>query len=245
MRRATTPKDGAVRAPCSRRQQGSFLLPGRNVGRDTPYPRRRCTVDGYNSEPTTLVAENMLGFTPREIAQTSAPIRQVPLEELRRAEKTSCEYSTGPLFEESWSASIQGRSSRVGQTFPVELRLRNDSNVLWPRPGLGAPEIRISYHWLAATGEIYVTTAPDRFAPHITSGRIHQGDRRGGCTLGARLLHVAVDVAIENVSWFSVQGWGGPMQEITVAPRSPLDQSATTLGSDMSSYRARFPDGLG
>jgi predicted O-methyltransferase YrrM len=149
-------------------------------------------------------------------------VSDVSLAEMRRAERKEIEYPPG-LFKATLDCSECPAVIVAGRLHPVEVRLRNDSNQEWPSPGLGGPEILLSYHWLHPTRQ-----------PHRSMGvrtrlplALPPGDAikviaevLAPWQAGRYLLQW--DPLIENVTWFSAQGWTGPETEVRIA-RAPGD----------------------
>src|SRR5262245_36980210 len=165
------------------------------------------------SEPTVRPAH------PRA---ASVAVTDVSLAEMRRAEKKEVDCPPD-LFKATLDCSECPSVIVAGRLHPVELRLRNDSPFEWPSPGLGAPEILLSYHWLHSTREPHRslgvrTRLPLTLRPGETLKVI--ADVLAPWQSGPYLLQW--DPLIENVTWFSTQGWKGPEIEVRVA-RAPDD----------------------
>lgn len=171
---------------------------------------------------------------PRAGRLTTRPlvVTDVSLAEMRRAEKKDVDF---PGLYQATVDCLECPSVIVaGRRHPVELRLRNDSPYEWPSPGLGTPEIMLSYHWLHSTREPHRslgvrTRLPRTLRPGDTVKVI--ADVLAPWQSGQFFLQW--DPLIENVTWFSTQGWRGPEIEVRVAraigdPDS-LDQIARYL----------------
>ena len=50
----------------------------------------------------------------------------------------------------------------AGRWYKVDVDLRNESPVSWPLPEMGAPDVRVTYHWLSADGNSTITRAAGR-----------------------------------------------------------------------------------
>jgi hypothetical protein len=143
-------------------------------------------------------------------------VTEVSSTEMRRAERTAvdCPYD---LFKATIECSACPSEVVAGRLHPVEMWLRNDSPYDWPSPGLGSPEILISYHWLHATREPHRslgvrTRLPVTLRPGNTRKVI--ADVLAPWQSGRYLLQF--DPLIENVTWFSTQGWKGPEIDVQV-----------------------------
>ena len=143
-------------------------------------------------------------------------MREVSLAEMRRAERKEADYSPD-LFKATLDCSACPSMVVAGRLHPVEVRLRNDSPYDWPSPGLGSPEILLSYHWLHSTREAHRslgvrTRLPLTLRPGDSFKVI--ADVLAPWQSGRYLLQW--DPLIENVTWFSTQGWKGPEIEVCV-----------------------------
>ena len=148
--------------------------------------------------------------------------KDVSFEELRRAEKKETDYGQD-LFNATVECAECPSVVVAGRLHPFEIRLRNDSPYEWPSPGLGGPEILLSYHWLHSTREPHRslgvrTRLPVTLRPGATLKVI--ADVLAPWQSGRYLLQW--DPLIENVTWFSTQGWKGPEIDVRVA-RAPGD----------------------
>ena len=195
---------------------------------------------------------NSLGhyyLPPDEAALTTLPIpaddapwdaysrvtaRNVSLAELRQSSLQGYECSP-ELFKAKLECVDCPRVMRAGQPCMVSLDVRNEGAVAWSLPGLGAPEVRISYHWLRATGEMYDyegnrTGLPHTLRPGGTTRLIAQVLPPGepGCFI------LQWDMVIEDVSWFSTQGWQGPSLEVRV-----IDDGQADAESPSSANRSK------
>jgi glycosyltransferase involved in cell wall biosynthesis len=129
----------------------------------------------------------------------------------------------GAVSPESFSATIDYFTCpshlMAGQQCSIEMSVRNDSPVVWPVTDLGVPAVRLTYHWMRLTGEIYdyaglQTELPHTLEPGETT-RIAvwiQAPAKPGCYL------LAWDLLIEQVAWFSARGWKGPVCQVSVQP---------------------------
>jgi predicted O-methyltransferase YrrM len=156
------------------------------------------------------------GFRATHDRARPISVTEVGLAEMRRAERQEIECPP-ELFKATLDCADCPSVVVAGRLHPFELRLRNDSDREWPSPGLGGPEIRLSYHWLRPTRE-----------PHRSLGvrtrlplTLRPGDRikviadvLAPWQSGRYRLHW--DPLIENVTWFSTQGWKGPEIEVQV-----------------------------
>ena len=85
---------------------------------------------------------------------TPLSVREVSLTEMRRAERKEADYPRD-LFKATLDCSACPSMVVAGRLHAFEVRLRNDSPYDWPSPGLGSPEILLSYHWLHSTREAH------------------------------------------------------------------------------------------
>jgi predicted O-methyltransferase YrrM/glycosyltransferase involved in cell wall biosynthesis len=146
----------------------------------------------------------------------SISVTEVSLAEMRRAERKEVDYPPD-LYRATLDCSDCPSAVVAGRLHPVEIRLRNDSPHEWPSPGLGGPEILLSYRWLHSTREPHRSLGVRTRLPLTL---------RPGDTLKV-IAHVLApwqsgryllqwDPLIENVTWFSTQGWKGPETEVRV-----------------------------
>jgi predicted O-methyltransferase YrrM len=144
------------------------------------------------------------------------PVTEVSSTEMRRAERTAVDYPHD-LFNATMECSACPSVIKAGRLHPFEIWLRNDSPYDWPSPGLGRPEILVSYHWLHATREPHRslgvrTRLPLTLRPGATLKVI--ADVLAPWQCGR--YHLQFDPLIENVTWFSTQGWKGPAIDVQV-----------------------------
>ena len=149
------------------------------------------------------------------------PTREVSLTEIRSSSvRQECEY--GPeLFRACLNPIDCPRVMAAGQLCWVDLDLRNESAVAWPFRGLGVPEVRVSYHWLRSTGEMYEfegerTDLPHTLRPGETTrllAAVRPPEDPGSYVL-------QWDLVVEGISWFSWKGWQGPRVEVQVVDAS-------------------------
>lgn len=137
-------------------------------------------------------------------------VTDVSLAEMRRAEKKDVDYPPD-LYQATLDCSECPSVIVAGRVHPVELRLRNDSPYEWPSSGLGRPEVLLSYHWLHSTREPHRslgvrTPLPRTLRPGDTLKVI--ADVLAPWQSGQFVLQW--DPLIEDVTWFSTQGWKGP-----------------------------------
>jgi hypothetical protein len=144
-------------------------------------------------------------------------IGYVDLAEIDRSAVGEHEY--GPeLFRARLDCPHCPSVMTAGRWHKPDLSLRNDSPVAWPFPGMGAPDVRITYHWLLANGDPYEpkghrTTLPHTLRPGQTT-RL-PASVRAPREPGDYILQW--DMVIPQVTWFSKQGWRGPEYAVRVA----------------------------
>jgi hypothetical protein len=148
-----------------------------------------------------------------------APIRRVDLAEIDLAAVQECDYGTS-LFRARLECIDCPRLMEAGRWYKVDVDLRNDSAVAWPLPEMGAPDVRITYHWLRADGDLYDYKGRRTVLPHM----LRPGETtrlpapvRSPKEPGDYILQW--DMVIPQVAWFSRQGWRGP--EIPVRVEGP------------------------
>jgi predicted O-methyltransferase YrrM len=144
-------------------------------------------------------------------------VREVSLTEMRRAERREADYPH-ELFKATVDCSACPSMLVAGRLHAVEVRLRNDSPYDWPSPGLGSPEILLSYHWLHSTREPHRSLGVRTRLPlTLRSGASIKviADVLAPWQAGRYLLQW--DPLIENVTWFSAQAGNGPEVEVRVA----------------------------
>jgi len=99
----------------------------------------------------------------------------------------------------------------AGRWYKVDVDLRNDSPVAWPLPEMGAPDVRITYHWLSADGDLYDYKGRRTGLPHtLRPGETTRlpAPVRSPKEPGDYILQW--DMVVPNVAWFSERGWRGP-----------------------------------
>jgi hypothetical protein len=145
-----------------------------------------------------------------------AAIRHVDLAEIDLAAVQDCEY--GPtLFRARLECTDCPRLMEAGRWYKLDVDLRNDSPVVWPLPETGAPDVRITYHWLRADGDLYDYKGRRTGLPHM----LRPGETtrlpapvRSPKEPGDYILQW--DMVIPQVAWFSTQGWRGPEIPVSV-----------------------------
>jgi predicted O-methyltransferase YrrM len=159
------------------------------------------------SEPGVRAAHE----TARSIAVT-----EVSLTEMRRAEKKEADYPHD-LFKATLDCSECPSVIVAGRLQPVEVRLRNDSPYEWPSPGLGSPEILLSYHWLHSTGEPHRSLGVRTRLPlTLRSGDTVKVIANVLAPWQSGRYRLQWDPLIEGVTWFSAQSWRGPEIDVWV-----------------------------
>ena len=147
-------------------------------------------------------------------------IRDVDLVEIDLAAVQECGY--GPeLFRARLDCVACPRVMEAGRWYKVDVELRNDSPVAWPLPEMGAPDVRITYHWLTADGDLYDykgrrTNLPHMLKPGETASL--PASVRSPKEPGDYILQW--DLVVPNVAWFSGQGWRGPEIWVSVVPKA-------------------------
>jgi predicted O-methyltransferase YrrM len=148
---------------------------------------------------------------PEHSFTEASPLKYVSMVEMRQAESSECEYLPDTFRATLECLDCPGEM-KAGKMYPIQLRVRNDSAVTWWGSGLRLPQVHISYHWLLQTSqEVYefegvrtklsLTLRPDESIKLIAQVLAPWES-------GSYLLKW--DPLIENVSWFSTQGWAGP-----------------------------------
>ena len=155
-------------------------------------------------------------------------VTDVSLEEMRRAERKEAHYPQD-LFKATVDCAACPPVLVAGRLHPVELRVRNESPYEWPSPGLGTPQILLSYRWLHSSGEPHRslgvrTPLPMTLRPGDTVRVI--ANVLAPSQAGPYLLQW--DPLIEGVTWFSTQGWR-PLEIAVRVARAKGDPDA--LGS--------------
>ena len=107
------------------------------------------------------------------------------------------------------------------------LRIPGRGSVL-VNAAVGVPEVHLGYHWLRHDGEVYEFNGHRTNLPHtlrpgettsLAASALAPGDP------GRYILQW--DLVIENVSWFSWQGWSGPEVDVQIVGAS---DTSTLLG---------------
>jgi len=149
-----------------------------------------------------------------------APIGEACLAEIDRAAVREVDYSPG-LFEARLECVACPRVMEAGRWYRPDVELRNDSPVPWPLPEMGAPDVRITYHWLTAGGDLYDYKGRRTVLPHMLrpgeTTRLPAPVRSPG-EQGDYILQW--DMVVPNVAWFSERGWRGPEIWVSVVPKA-------------------------
>jgi hypothetical protein len=127
-------------------------------------------------------------------------------------------FSYSPdLYRAKVSCKKSPSSMRVGTRHGVPVKVRNDSAFTWYGLYDGVPDVRLSYHWLNYDRTIYQW---DGQRTHL-HGEIPPEE---SMCLNAQVQSptepgqyiLQWDLVIEQVGWFSIQGWQMPELAITV-----------------------------
>ena len=149
------------------------------------------------------------------------PIEDVDLAEIDRAAVQEVDYSPG-LFRARLECVACPRVMEEGRWYRPDVELRNDSPVAWPLPEMGAPDVRITYHWLTAEGDLHDHKGRRTVLPHMLrpgeTTRLPAPVRSPG-EQGDYILQW--DLIVPNVARFSERGWRGPEIWVSVVPRAP------------------------
>jgi hypothetical protein len=147
-------------------------------------------------------------------------VGEVDLAEIDRAAVGEGEYGPG-LFRARLDCVDCPRVMEAGRWYKVDVDLRNDSPVAWPLPEMGAPDVRISYHWLSAEGDLYDYKGRRTGLPHtLRPGETTRlpAPVRSPQEPGDYILQW--DMVVPNVAWFSEQGWRGPEIWVSVVRKA-------------------------
>jgi predicted O-methyltransferase YrrM len=167
----------------------------------------------------------------------SQPVPHVTLKEMDNADRQHCTY-TAEMYQAALVIQYCPPVMTAGELCPVELEVQNLSSVIWPGPGLGAPAVRVSYHWKSAAGEIYESEGLRTDLP-LT---LRPGKRT---KVIAQVMPPHVpgqfalqwDLVIEWITWFSSQGWQGPEIDVCVEASTSGNASETPIGSTLDLVR--------
>ncbi len=142
--------------------------------------------------------------------------KEVTFSEVHRASMQ--EFEKGPqLFRGDLRCDDCPRSMAAGEWYPVDVEVSNGSPFVWTIPSLGAPAVRVGYHWVRPSGEMHVFDTHRDYLPHpVWPG---ESARMPASVLapdepGEYILRW--DLVIENVAWFSSRGWQGPEARVRV-----------------------------
>jgi hypothetical protein len=152
-------------------------------------------------------ADDYAGLRP---PAARAPIKDVVLAEIDQAAVQECEYGPG-LFRARLDCLGCPRVMEAGRWYRADVELRNDSSVAWPLPEMGEPDVRITYHWLSAGGDLYDYKGRRTVLPHtLRPGETTRlpAPVRAPAEPGDYILQW--DLVVPDVAWFSRQGWRGP-----------------------------------
>ncbi len=141
---------------------------------------------------------------------SQAPVGKVDLAEIDRAAVQEVDYGQ-ELFRARLDCVACPRVMEAQRWYKVDVALRNDSPVAWPLPKMGAPDVRIAYHWLTADGDLHDYKGRRTALPHMLrpgeTARLPAPVRAPG-EPGDYVLQW--DMVVPNVAWFSERGWRGP-----------------------------------
>jgi hypothetical protein len=183
--------------------------------------------------------------------------KSVSLSDVRRARlwRSDVEaFEDDPeIFRAELSAINCPIEMTAGETYWVDAWVRNESPLIWPSPGIGIPDVIVTYHWLQSSGEPYDFLGLQTHLPHTL--------RPGEATQIPVLVRAPVvpgsyvlqwDLLIEQVAWFSERGWQSPRSSIRVLDdaSSALQRSVRavyekSIGRDQSAEPARREDSGG
>jgi hypothetical protein len=142
--------------------------------------------------------------------------KEVTFSEIRRASMQ--EYDMGPqLFRGDLRYNDCPRTMTAGEWYPVDVEVKNGSPFVWTIPSIGAPAVRVGYHWVRPNGEMHIFDTHRDYLPHpVWPG---ESVRMPASVLvpeepGEYILRW--DLIIENVAWFSSRGWRGPESRVRV-----------------------------
>jgi hypothetical protein len=89
----------------------------------------------------------------------------------------------------------------------------------WPIPNLIVPRVRVSYHWRRRDGEARPFEGVRTELPHsLWPGQSARFVAAVVAPPDPGRFNLRWDLVVENVSWFSTQGWAAPELEIEVEP---------------------------
>lgn len=186
-----------------------FYLPEEILPETSPIPE--------DDPPLEVpVRSNRRGLLNRSVRRKHPPVEEVSLEEIRLAAMS--EREPGPeLFRARVECLECPRTMRAGEWYPVDVRIRNESSTIWPLSGLGSPVVRLGYHWLSPEREARVYGGHRTDLPHTlppSEAACMPAPVLAPEEPGSYILQW--DPVVENVAWFSTQGWTGPEVEIQV-----------------------------
>jgi hypothetical protein len=148
------------------------------------------------------------------------PIGDADLAEIDRAAVQEVDYSPG-LFRARLECVACPRVMEAGRWYRPDVELRNDSPVAWPLPEMGDPDVRITYHWLTAEGDLYDNKGRRTVLPHMLrpgqTTRLPAPVRSPG-EPGDYILQW--DLIVPNVARFTERGWRGPEIWVSIVPKA-------------------------
>lgn len=191
-----------------------YYVPEETSPTTTPIPKD----DGplLIPRPAADWRERLVGRASRGPLGASTRAKEVTFSEIHRASMQ--EYEQGPqLFKAHLRCDDCPRVVTAGEWYPVDVEVRNDSPFVWTLLGLGAPAVRVGYHWVHVDGEMHVFDTHRDFLPHA----VWPGEsvRMPVSLLAPEEPNEYIlrwDLVIENVAWFSSHGWQGPEEKVRV-----------------------------
>lgn len=200
--------------------QGDFYLPHEPTLVTSPLPKDDMPL---RIGPRSNGRRGLRGLLEKRgnLKRLTTRVQKISITDIQRSPMQECEYGPG-LFR--GHLCTRGHLSVVspGQWRSVDVELRNESTVTWASPDLGVPQVRVGYHWLHESGEMYEydghrTDLPHSLRPDETT-RLAASVR---CPAEPGEYVLRWDLVIENVSWFSVRGWRGPEDRVRVVDHQP------------------------
>jgi hypothetical protein len=233
-----------VHQPCRVVGEGRTIAEGSIYHYDLVYhseARRRAKVQPYEKlapgrslpwfylTDTSILNHNSLPAHDLPFALVSsgrnhrAPAAVVDISDADRRDIVCQQSSFGPeLFRADISVLQEVLAIRSGELQAVEVQLSNLSNAAWGSAEPGVADVRLSYHWLTRSGEVYerdgLRTLMACVIPPEAKARVI-AQVRAPAEPGIYTLQW--DLVIENVAWFSDHGFNGPLHEVRIQPPLP------------------------
>lgn len=155
-------------------------------------------------------------YVRRKSFLSRSSAREVTFADIYRASMQEYELES-QLFKAQLKCEEGPWKMSVDEWYPVGVEVQNESSVVWPLSGLGAPVVRVGYHWLRADSDMHNFEGHRTDLPHTLrpgEAALFPASVRSPKEPGNYILQW--DLIIEGVTWFSGKGWRGPAVDVRV-----------------------------